>query len=231
MSDEVGDPESAPVTRVEFEIDGGPYPFITASEAAGCEFELAEILPHEEDKYSEFFTVTGADAERILGLSERHGASETRLLEDFENGGLFEFVVGEHCPAVTLAEEGALPRDIHAVDGEGRIVAEIPPQFDAATIVAEFLEELPDGELVCKRRTETFTPMCTDATMQEMLRARLTERQREVLRAALTAGYYEWPRECTGQEIAEELGISSATFSEHVHAAERNLLRYLFDER
>jgi len=41
-------------------------------------------------------------------------------------------------------------------------------------------------------------------------------------------GYYEWPRDCTGQDVADELGITSATFSEHVFAAERKILAFLF---
>jgi predicted DNA binding protein len=48
------------------------------------------------------------------------------------------------------------------------------------------------------------------------------------LSVAFEAGYYDWPRGCTGEDVAEELGITSATFSEQIHAAERNLLSAVF---
>ncbi|WP_239642048.1 helix-turn-helix domain-containing protein, partial [Natrinema versiforme] len=47
----------------------------------------------------------------------------------------------------------------------------------------------------------------------------------EVLKAAFEAGYYDWPRGCSGEEVAAELGIASPTFSQHIlsliHISER----------
>jgi len=219
------------VTRVEFGFSGGQYPFVAASDAHGCEFELAEMIPRGGGRYSEFFNVSDVDPQPILDGATEHGAVEAALLREFDDGGLFEFVVAADCPAVDLAEQGALPRTVHGSDGTGRIVAEIPPRHDSEAIVDAFLEEHPDGELVCKRPEESFTPIFTESTVETVLQTALTERQQEVLRAAFDAGYYEWPRECTGEEVAAKLDISSATFSEHIHAAERNLLAALFEAR
>ena len=52
----------------------------------------------------------------------------------------------------------------------------------------------------------------------------LTTRQREVVTEALARGYYDWPREITNQDLAEELGISRATLHEHLRKAEQTLL-------
>ena len=227
--DPAAEPQS--VTRVEFGFSGGQYPFVAASDALACEFELAEMIPRGSGQYSEFFHVSDVDPRPILDGAIDHHAVEARLLRERKNGGLFEFVVAENCPAVDLAEQGALPRAVHGNDGTGRITAEIPSRYDAGTIVDGFLEEHPDGELVCKRAEESFTPIFTESSIETVLQTALTERQQEVLRAAFDAGYYEWPRECTGEEVAAELDISSATFSEHIHAAERNLLAALFETR
>jgi predicted DNA binding protein len=48
----------------------------------------------------------------------------------------------------------------------------------------------------------------------------LTDRQREVLRAAVEAGYYEVPRRATHRDVAERLGLSVGTVSEHLQKAE-----------
>lgn len=53
---------------------------------------------------------------------------------------------------------------------------------------------------------------------------RLTERQYEVMERALDAGYFEWPREITSEEIAEKMEISRTTFLEHLRKAESKLL-------
>lgn len=52
----------------------------------------------------------------------------------------------------------------------------------------------------------------------------LTARQLEVVECALDGGYYDWPREQTGDELAAQLGISRPTFLEHLRKAESKLL-------
>jgi predicted DNA binding protein len=48
----------------------------------------------------------------------------------------------------------------------------------------------------------------------------LSERQREVFELAREQGYYEWPREVSAAELAEELGVTKATTLEHLRKAE-----------
>ena len=52
----------------------------------------------------------------------------------------------------------------------------------------------------------------------------LSERQSEVITAALRRGYYEWPREVDAETLADDLGIAHSTFLEHLRKAERALL-------
>lgn len=58
----------------------------------------------------------------------------------------------------------------------------------------------------------------------------LTSRQREVIEAALDAGYFEWPRRTSSDELAEQLGISRATCLEHLRKAEETILRQALDD-
>ncbi|WP_135364002.1 helix-turn-helix domain-containing protein [Halosimplex halophilum] len=217
------------VFEVEFTIRDTKYPFVGASEAEACRFELAEMVPRQDGEYAEFFDVAGTDARRIAEGAEEFETLEARVIEEWDRGGLVEFVVDGDCPAMALAERGALPREVRSADGSGRIRAEIPPPYDPGEVVDSFLDAVPEADLAAKRRIDSLTPLFSDACLREALHTHLTDRQREVLRTALEAGYYEWPREATGEEVAEGLGISSATFSEHVHAAERKLFAAMFD--
>lgn len=75
----------------------------------------------------------------------------------------------------------------------------------------------PDGVNIEIERTGAYTP--GDGRLLDGL----TARQREVLEAAVAAGYYETPREATHEDIAEEVGCSPATVGEHLQKIERSV--------
>lgn len=230
MTDMHRSDRSASVREIEFEIDESAYPFVSASNRLDCRIDLAEMLPRGNGEYAEFFTVTDAEVAEIGDLAQAHESVDTRLLSGGENGALFEFLVSEECPAVILAELGALPQIVRADGGTGRIVAEVPPRYDTVAITDSFLDRVPEAAFTAKRETDSLTMPFSRTGFRRELCSRLTERQREVLEAAFEAGYYEWPRDCSGEAVAAELGITSSTFSEHIHAAERKLLTMVFEE-
>lgn len=53
----------------------------------------------------------------------------------------------------------------------------------------------------------------------------VTTRQREVLRTALEAGYFDVPRQATLEDLAEEFGISGQALSALLRRGQANLLR------
>jgi hypothetical protein len=55
-------------------------------------------------------------------------------------------------------------------------------------------------------------------------RDRLTDRQREVLETAYDLGYFEYPKGANAAAVADELGIATSTFVEHLSAAQSKLL-------
>lgn len=59
----------------------------------------------------------------------------------------------------------------------------------------------------------------------------LTERQREVVLAAVDHGYYETPRKCSLTELADEIGIAKSTCSGTLQRAEEALVEYFFANR
>lgn len=55
----------------------------------------------------------------------------------------------------------------------------------------------------------------------------LTERQREVLRAAVEAGYYQEPREATHADVADAIGLTATTVGEHLRRIEERVMNEL----
>jgi predicted DNA binding protein len=81
------------------------------------------------------------------------------------------------------------------------------------------------------RSKQEVTP--TDQTptgFRESIDEKLTEKQQSVLRAAYHAGYFEWPRGSTAEELAESMDISSPTLHNHLRRAQQKLLGVAFDD-
>lgn len=58
----------------------------------------------------------------------------------------------------------------------------------------------------------------------------LTDRQREVLLAAIKQGYYDTPRRTTLTEVSESLDVSKATGSDVLHRVEGKVLKWFVEE-
>lgn len=57
----------------------------------------------------------------------------------------------------------------------------------------------------------------------------LTEKQARILETAYRSGYFDEDRKRTGSEIAESLGISQPTFSNHLRAAQYRLFSAIWE--
>lgn len=58
----------------------------------------------------------------------------------------------------------------------------------------------------------------------------LTPHQREVIQTAVRMGYYDTPRQCTQEELADELGLAKSTCSESLHRAEEHVIKHYLTE-
>jgi len=56
----------------------------------------------------------------------------------------------------------------------------------------------------------------------------LSARQGQVIRHALSSGYFDWPRRASLAEVARAAGVSKATAAEHVRRAEAKILKKAF---
>jgi predicted DNA binding protein len=66
--------------------------------------------------------------------------------------------------------------------------------------------------------------------MAEALESELTDRQTEILHTALLAGYFEWPRDSSAEDVAETVGITSSTLQYHLRNAQKTVFSRLFGQ-
>ncbi|PSQ23737.1 PAS sensor protein, partial [Halobacteriales archaeon QS_9_67_17] len=219
------------VLELELDVHDRDLFFVRASSDTGATFEMEGITSQSDGSYLQYFTVRGTEPERVLELAEEASAIEhARLVTDHEDSDacLVEFVVANSSLAPTLAEYGATVRTATFEDGEGTVVADLPRRADVRTTVEAVQSTFPDSTLVSKSRRERSVP--TDRDFQVTLDETLTERQRTTLEAAYYAGFFDWPRDSSGEEVSETLDIAPATFHQHLRTGERKLVKTLVGE-
>lgn len=140
----------------------------------------------------------------------------------------FEFALtGAHTLFEAVAAHGGRIRSMDIVDGEFRIVVEFPRGNDTRQMVGLVQDHVTDASLLAQRTIQRSDSGGGDprSVLED-----LTEKQRKALKTAYFGGYFNWPRTSNASEIAEQLGISSATFTEHLRTAERKFFDTVFDE-
>jgi len=207
--------------------DEGAF-FVDASARLDCTFSLESIAPVSASSLLFHVTVAGADPGDVFDLAVEHrGVEEVRLVETHGDGALLEFVVGGDSPLLTLAAHGATITDAAFESGDGDLVAEVAQDADLRAVVDGLRTAFPDTELVGKREVER--PVRTVREFREGVEDELTDRQEATLRAAYYAGYFDWPRGSTAEEVADSMDVSSPTLHNHLRKGQRALLDTFFE--
>ncbi|ELZ28795.1 PAS sensor protein [Halosimplex carlsbadense 2-9-1] len=205
--------------------------------AADCSVAFEGLATHSESETGLFLTTGGAPVEAVTdALDALVSVRNYRLVgepgADGEDGGanaeagaLFEVTVDGDSLAAGLVRHGADPRSIRA-DPEG---IEAVVDVSAATDVRAFVEMLgethPSVELTTRRTVDRSDDR--ERRSGSAFEA-LTDRQLEVLRTAYYAGFFEWPRTSTGEDVAEMLDVSQPTVNRHLRVGQQRLLDRLF---
>lgn len=218
------------VVEVEFEISDPRYPLVALSAETGCEAELVQILPRSDGAYTVFHRITGADPERIPEFTNDYEGFDARVVSESSDSAIIEFRIsgGTEFFIISLTDAGAIPTGLESKGGVAHIVAEIPSIYSASEVINQFREKYPSMEIIARRQKEYPVPFFHRQKLHDTITRLLTPRQHEVLLHAYTNGFYEWPRETTGEELAGELDVTPATFHEHLRSAEQKLLSLVF---
>ena len=111
-------------------------------------------------------------------------------------------------------------------DGDCTMRIHLAPTADTRRVIDAVMEAYQPAEMV--RRRQITRPHDDPQRVQRRLVEKLTNKQRFALDAAYHAGYFEWPRDADGSDIAESLGVAVPTFHQHLRKAEKKLLDSLY---
>ncbi|MFC6756881.1 MULTISPECIES: bacterio-opsin activator domain-containing protein [Haloarcula] len=174
-----------------------------------------------------YLDTEGGDSEAVLtALEDDESVRRVTQVAEHEGSALFEITVEESLLA-TLVDHGAVPKEITGENGVARYTIELPYEGDAREVFS-LVEDNYDGtDLVGYHEHER--PVQTQQEFQASLSERFTDRQETALRTAYLGGFFDWPREVDGDELAEAMDISRPTYHQHLRAAQQKVYEELFE--
>ncbi|ELY56821.1 putative PAS/PAC sensor protein [Natronococcus amylolyticus DSM 10524] len=217
------------VIELEFLTRDRSIGYVALSAELGCELTVEGVSPTGDGEVAAFITISGANCETVLSTVGDDPDVEATVVADHGKECVFRLTGPEPSVSGTIADYGGVVREADADDGEGRFVVELPYDADVRAVVDGLEEYYDRTELVAQRERERTEP--SDAVVREAFDDALTDRQREVLRAAYLSGFFDWPRGANSGEVAEVLGITEPTFHEHLRTCQRKLISAYFDHQ
>ena len=220
------------ITELKFDIRDTDTELVELSSEFGCTITFESVIPQTDGQFRIFFSTRGVPPETFVESGSRLPATNLSLVseheEDGEPVGVYDALLTDESFYASTLEHGGVPREITVGDGDAYILVELAGDAATREFVEMFRTNYPGAKLVAQRTRERSHQSPTENYAR--LTNSLTDRQFEVLQTAFFSGYFEKPRTRTGSEIATTLDITQPTFNHHVRAAQRKLLRSLFED-
>jgi predicted DNA binding protein/PAS domain-containing protein len=212
------------VVELELRVDDDGDPLVRAGERTGADLAVTGVVPGGSADLA-YVAVEEGDATVVADALGDAAATEVETVGTAD--GLLEWVVGEETLVGTLLAHGANVQAVSVEDGSATAVVELPSDADVRSVVDRLGESFPGSRLVARR--ERNRPAERADSLPEGGLDDLTDRQQQALEMAYRAGYFDWPRESTAEEVAERMDIASPTFHYHLRRSEATLLEGLFE--
>ncbi|WP_224448574.1 bacterio-opsin activator domain-containing protein [Haloprofundus salilacus] len=215
------------VTRVEFAVDDPTFVLSRLARDAACTLSYQGGVQQSTEGSYVFVTVEDASVEDAAeAASQLVAIDEVRQISADGEDGVLRLRLTQPFLALELADHGAVFREATADPTTTTLVVDIPESIDVRTITQLVRETFSTVELRAKQTLDQAIERDRYSTFLD----KLTERQLEVIQTAYYSGFFESPREKTGEDVAETLGISPPAFYKHVRIVQRKLFATLFDE-
>jgi len=215
------------VVELKFEVSDPDVFYVRMTDELDCRCRFERAVPFEGEKVVNYHHIEGADADRVLELADDADWIErAEIGRELEEGFVLQTTATRSTVHLAM-ETGATLRSASAENGTATLLFEAPT--GSVRAVARTLRStFADVDLVAKRELERSVRTSDD--FRDAIDAQLTEKQRAALESAHAAGYYEWPRAITAEDLAETLDVSSSTLHQHLRRGEHKLLSTFFDD-
>ncbi|OYR54381.1 bacterio-opsin activator domain-containing protein [Halorubrum halodurans] len=215
-------------TRVEFAVEDPSFLLSRLARDASCTVSYQGGARQTAAGSYVFVEVEGAAVDSVAAVArDLLVVDSVREINATATGGVLRLRLSRPFLAGELADHGIVFHGASATPESASVVVDVPEGVDVSRI-GRLLEEVFEG-------TRLVSKHAGDRTGERDVHSRflddLTDRQLEVIQTAYYAGFFESPRERSGEEIAETLDVSSSAFYQHVRVVQRKLFSALFDDR
>jgi len=214
------------VIELSFSLSGAA-PFVVGLSAdLGTEFVHVGTVTREQDATTLFFETDADPAAVEAAVDDYDSVAAYAPVTTGEGRSVVEFTVSESPLVQLLLDRGGRITALSAADGSGELTVELPPDAQPREVVDAVEKRLPGADLSAYREHER--PAETRQDIRGRIDERLTDRQATALRTAIVGGFFEWPRETTGEDLAASMDIGRSTFHQHLRAAQRKVFEELY---
>lgn len=216
------------VTQLTFDLAPTDDPLLSLAATLECELELERVTTGGDDELVEFVTIRGADADDVVtSAADTDGVVAAQPIRDGDEP-LVRVTVQDTAVVATFARYGAAVRSLVADGSESTLVAELAETADVRSVVDAVSESHPGADLVGQRERDRAPD--TRGEFRSAVEDRVTDRQLEALQLAHFGGFFEWPRESSGDELADRMGVCQSTYLQHLRAGQRKVFERFFDD-
>ncbi|MFP8955260.1 PAS domain S-box protein [Natrialbaceae archaeon A-CW3] len=216
------------IVELEFQIPDAFGDFDTLEEMVGT-ITFENTVPVGGGEYLIYGTATPDAIDDLKSLVEGH--PHWKDVTTYATGDSVSFQIRMTDPPVisSVASAGGYVERTVIEDGDIQASVHLAPTVGVRSVIDAITDEYPQAEML--RRKQITRPHDDSQRMQRQLLTTLTDRQRACLEAAYHAGFFEWPRTSTGEDVAESMGVAPPTFHQHLRKAERKAFELLFENR
>lgn len=207
--------------ELEFRVPEPTGPVCTVAARADATLELEEVVSQDDGSWLLYVSSDASEdaASVVEAASDLVSVTNAEVFDSAGERTLFGFQVAEFPCVDVMAVHGGSVRSFRALPTHAEVVVTLPRTREVRPFVTACENRLSDVELVRRTRVEGRSTANS-----------LTDRQREAVRTAYEEGYFAWPREHTGEEVAAAMGVSAPTFHQHLRKGLAELLGDAFGD-
>lgn len=208
---------------LEFEVTDPGCVLLCFARDTGCSFRVEGVVPRQEEgeEAAVFVTIDSEASDQLMDTLQASLVVREPTRVEGETETRVRFVLTEPFIGSYAANFGFKLQKVTATEGGVHAVVACPPTMSTAYVVTVFSNVFTDSTLTAVSPDRRLSAA---AAMSEGVFDSMTDRQREALETAYNHGFFQWPRESTGEDVAAEMGVSSSTFHRHLRLAMEHLL-------
>jgi HTH-type transcriptional regulator, bacterioopsin transcriptional activator and related proteins len=213
------------LVELEFQIQDVFMTLDSPVEAAGT-ISFDHVIPLTDGKFLVYGTATPDAIDTLTNLAETLPHWEAVTVHSQGNPTSFELRLTDSSTLSVVASLGGYIEQAVIKGGDFQLTTHFAPSTDIRQVIDAVEAAYSQVEML-RRRQISCSPDDPQRIQQQLL-TDLTDRQRATLDASYHAGFFEWPRNSSGEEVAESLNVAPSTFHQHLRKAERKVFDSLY---